>query len=285
MCAKMLRASKVPNNVYFEEKFWQAFQEEDLQQAKGRVLISCGYVSLYRISRLSKDFKILIARGVTICTFIEKPWYWDDDPKRLSSEKIARIEEIGCLIDTLRRIGVHLTLRPDEHQKVAIIDEKILWDGSLNMLSHNRKHERMRRYTCPVEIQRAIADHQLLNCPECAADAPTCITTISDAEVMSNLVDQFVARRKFLGITQGELAAMARMSQTHLSRIESGINKDLNLMTLVPIARVLGLAPALIPKIYVPSLGPLSQPIEPNRQKPPRKPRTLKRKNISASVM
>lgn len=259
---KMVRASRVPNNVYMEDQFWEVFPSDIDRPDCYRILLSCGYVSLFRLARLIPTFETLIARGVRICTFIQKPWYWDKDSNTLSRQDQQWKAEVATVMNTLLKMNVHFNWRLDEHQKVAIIGEKILWDGSLNMMSHVKKKERMRRYESTIEVQRALVDHDLLNCEECIARSPLCATTLSDAEVISYVVSQLIARRKFLGLTQGELADLAKLSQSNLSRIENGRAKDINLSTMMALARILGLAPVLVAKINAPCLSSVAQSTE-----------------------
>lgn len=52
-------------------------------------------------------------------------------------------EEGICYFET---IGVQvLLIKGGHHRKLAIIDRKILWEGSLNILSQNQSREFMRR--------------------------------------------------------------------------------------------------------------------------------------------
>jgi hypothetical protein len=53
-----------------------------------------------------------------------------------SEEEITKFETMG--IQTFLCAGNH-------HRKLAIIDRKILWEGSLNILSQNNSREIMRR--------------------------------------------------------------------------------------------------------------------------------------------
>jgi hypothetical protein len=53
-----------------------------------------------------------------------------------SEEEIERFESIG--VQTLLCTG-------NDHRKLAILDRRVLWEGSLNILSQNRSREIMRR--------------------------------------------------------------------------------------------------------------------------------------------
>ena len=53
-----------------------------------------------------------------------------------SEDAISQFERMG--VQVLLCIGNH-------HRKLAILDRKVLWEGSLNILSQNKSREIMRR--------------------------------------------------------------------------------------------------------------------------------------------
>lgn len=61
--------------------------------------------------------------------------------------------ELG--IQWFENMGIQVLLENGgHHRKLAIIDCKILWEGSLNILSHNNTREIMRRINSPsVSLQ------------------------------------------------------------------------------------------------------------------------------------
>jgi len=64
-----------------------------------------------------------------------------------AANEILRSKELGVNITLLK--GYH-------HRKLAIIDKKILWEGSLNILSQNNSKEIMRRLESPDEIEKML---------------------------------------------------------------------------------------------------------------------------------
>ena len=60
----------------------------------------------------------------------------DESMEIQSEETISLFERMG--VQVLLCIGNH-------HRKLAILDRKILWEGSLNILSQNKSREIMRR--------------------------------------------------------------------------------------------------------------------------------------------
>ncbi len=54
----------------------------------------------------------------------------------------------SCL-DLLKNAGVKLIFRPNIHQKFAVIDQRIVWYGSINLLSFGSAEESIMRLESP----------------------------------------------------------------------------------------------------------------------------------------
>ncbi len=59
-----------------------------------------------------------------------------EEPLRAQSERV---------ITNLQRMGVVVLYTGNHHRKLAILDDKIIWEGSLNILSQHKSCEIMRR--------------------------------------------------------------------------------------------------------------------------------------------
>lgn len=81
-------------------------------------------------------FDELLARKVKIYVLTRDPKEHYEGMEMQSEEEIERFESIG--VQTLLCTGNH-------HRKLAILDRKVLWEGSLNILSQTRSREIMRR--------------------------------------------------------------------------------------------------------------------------------------------
>ena len=81
-------------------------------------------------------FQKLLQKGVKIYIFTRDPKEHDDFMEPQSEEIIKWCETVG--IQVLLCIGNH-------HRKLAILDRKVLWEGSLNILSQSHSREIMRR--------------------------------------------------------------------------------------------------------------------------------------------
>jgi hypothetical protein len=65
------------------------------------------------------------------------------------------------VIDQLKAIGVKVMERYKIHNKTAIIDNDILWDGSLNILSHRDTGEHMWRFKGQGAVEEVLKNLEL----------------------------------------------------------------------------------------------------------------------------
>lgn len=81
-------------------------------------------------------FEKLIERGVKVYVLTRDPREHSESLEYQSEAEIQRFEELG--VQVLLCTGNH-------HRKMAILDRKVLWEGSLNILSQTKSRELMRR--------------------------------------------------------------------------------------------------------------------------------------------
>lgn len=122
-------------DLYNENTFYKALIK-DMLSAKKEVIIYSPFVSKYRTDFLKPTIEKLIDRNIDIFIFTRPIEEYED---------IIR-PQIECALKRFNGMGVSIFC-PGRyiHQKVAIIDREILWDGSLNILSHRASNEIMRR--------------------------------------------------------------------------------------------------------------------------------------------
>jgi phosphatidylserine/phosphatidylglycerophosphate/cardiolipin synthase-like enzyme len=117
-----------------QDTFYSAFLD-DLNRAKQEVIIESPFITTKRITLLMPVIRKLTKRGVRIIVNT-KPLYEHEPGYYVQAEKaVAQLQELGVLV---LFTGGH-------HRKLAIIDKRITWEGSLNILSQNDSCEFMRR--------------------------------------------------------------------------------------------------------------------------------------------
>lgn len=124
------------NSSLFDEKTFYSQFIYDLLHVTHEVVIESPYITKERMKLLSPIFKQLILRKVKIYIFTRDPKEHSDSLEIQSESEVRKFEELG--VQVLLCTGNH-------HRKLAILDRKLLWEGSLNILSQTNSREIMRR--------------------------------------------------------------------------------------------------------------------------------------------
>ncbi|OGE32816.1 hypothetical protein A3C59_04300 [Candidatus Daviesbacteria bacterium RIFCSPHIGHO2_02_FULL_36_13] len=123
------------SQLHDEKTFYQKFLT-DLEGCTNEIIIESPYITTERMRTFDRLFKKLLQKGVKIYIFTRDPREHDEYMEPQSEDAITWCEQEG--IQVLLCIGNH-------HRKLAILDRKILWEGSLNILSQTFSREIMRR--------------------------------------------------------------------------------------------------------------------------------------------
>lgn len=123
------------SSLYDEKTFYQTFLR-DLEGCTKEIIIESPYITTERMRTFDRLFKKLIERGVKIYIITRNPKEHEVGMEIQSEDAITWCEAMG--IQVLMCIGNH-------HRKLAILDRKTLWEGSLNILSQTWSREIMRR--------------------------------------------------------------------------------------------------------------------------------------------
>ncbi|MFA5933169.1 MAG: phospholipase D-like domain-containing protein [Microgenomates group bacterium] len=124
-----------PSQLHTEKTFYLSFLD-DLESCNEEVIIESPYITSERTSLFIPIFEMLLKKGVRIYVMTRDPKEHDLNLEAQSEETIRTFEIMG--VQTLLCVGNH-------HRKLAILDRKILWEGSLNILSQTHSREIMRR--------------------------------------------------------------------------------------------------------------------------------------------
>lgn len=132
--ASVLNFPEDASGAFNDQTFYPAFQR-DITHAKESIVVFSPFMAEQGVGRWADYFRTAIARGVRVHVHTRPPaakrGFWDPPVRELVKE--------------LRRLNVTVAYRQNMHEKVAIIDERVLWHGSLNILSHNNALESMLR--------------------------------------------------------------------------------------------------------------------------------------------
>ncbi|MCL5675558.1 MAG: phospholipase D-like domain-containing protein [Patescibacteria group bacterium] len=123
------------SSLHDEKTFYQTFLR-DLDSCQKEVIIESPFITSERMGTFDRIFQKLLRKNVKIYIFTRDPKEHDEFMEPQSEEAIRWCEIVG--IQVLLCLGNH-------HRKLAIVDRKILWEGSLNILSQSYSREIMRR--------------------------------------------------------------------------------------------------------------------------------------------
>ena len=123
------------SSLHDEKTFYRAFLQ-NLSECQEEVIIESPFITTHRMKTFVQTFKILLRKGIKIYIITRDPSEHTNGYKIQSEEAIRWCEEQG--IQVLLCTGNH-------HRKLAILDRKVLWEGSLNILSQTKSREIMRR--------------------------------------------------------------------------------------------------------------------------------------------
>ena len=243
------------SSIYSEEEFWPVFKI-DLQRARGRVIIQSPFVTPRRLKLLMKDIHALSVQGVIFCFHIQRPYLLEPDVAVTDYDKMQeqiRDEQFQHSLRILKMLDIHVNIRPDIHQKFAVVDGDVLYEGSLNILSYNNTEEHMRRFDDVDETERIIRKYRLRDCTECAAQVAA---SAFDCENRSNNLSSVLrSHRERLGLSQRELARRSNLAQAQISGFEQGSNMTLSSLSLI--MNEMGLEAMVVPRNYAPVMARL----------------------------
>ena len=172
-----VRSEDVPSVLYRENDFYPAFFK-DLMNAKKRVIIVSPFVTFRRLSKFMDIFKLLTSRGVEVRIYTRPI-------KDLVKEEFSPY--IGKAIEQLKSMGVEVIERSNIHFKIAVIDDDIEWEGSLNILSHRDTEEIMRRFKSKSVVEEVL---RLLDLQETSEEFSTFVECSKCGRFMVMRVDR-----------------------------------------------------------------------------------------------
>lgn len=123
------------SKLYCDKSFYSAFLS-DLKRARSDVLIESPFMSVKRTESMLPTFKRLVKHGVKVRINTRNPRHHNQELRIQAWQSIKR----------LRSVGVNVRFYNDmRHRKLAVLDQEILWEGSLNIMSQSNSRELMRR--------------------------------------------------------------------------------------------------------------------------------------------
>ncbi|MBE0447386.1 MAG: DEAD/DEAH box helicase family protein [Actinobacteria bacterium] len=126
-------------NIIFDEHSFLSVFRNDIVHAQREVLIVSPFVAKRRVTQMLQYFSAMVGIKVKI-TVITRPAEDFREKGRPALEQIFGI---------LKNAGINMLFKSNIHQKFAIIDQRVVWYGSVNLLSFGRAKESIMRLESP----------------------------------------------------------------------------------------------------------------------------------------
>jgi hypothetical protein len=138
--------SYTQSGLFDQTTFYASFVK-DLKDCTDTLVIESPFITLGRVNMLLPSLIKLRKRGVRIVVNTRDPIEHEYEYQLQAEEAVAKLQNIG--VDVLYTIK--------HHRKLAIIDRTVIWEGSLNILSHYDSCEIMRRMVSSTEAETLIS--------------------------------------------------------------------------------------------------------------------------------
>ena len=135
-----------PDLIYDGKTFYPVFCR-DVETTQNEILIVSPFVRKARITQMLKILLPLLMNNVSV-TIVTRP---PEDFKDKNNQIV-----IDCT-QQLKQYGVKVVYKSDFHQKFAIIDQSVVWYGSVNFLSFGTHEESIMRF------ENSDVAHQLMD--------------------------------------------------------------------------------------------------------------------------
>ena len=128
------RSCQLKTKLLDQDNFYLAFQS-DIRAAKHEVIIESPFLTLRRLKLLLPDMLRVKTRGVRLVI----------NTKPVNEQDVAMRAQAADCIALLQCNGIVVLQTGGHHRKLAIIDRRFCYEGSLNILSFHLSCQLMRR--------------------------------------------------------------------------------------------------------------------------------------------
>ncbi len=139
-----LSSDIIYDQITFQERFLH-----DVAHAQERVVIVSPFVTVKRVQWINEALRQCVQHRTHVTIVTRKP-----DSLPPSSQRAAE-----SAISILQRMGAEVVCREGIHQKFAVVDDRIVWYGSINLLSFGALQESIMRLVSS-SIARALLGNE-----------------------------------------------------------------------------------------------------------------------------
>lgn len=127
-----------PGIIFDSRSFYAPFSA-DLSGAVNHILLLSPFMRKARVTQVLKLLAPSFEKGVAVTVLTRPPQNYKPEQQDEISSLIAKLRSANIMVETKSKI----------HQKYAIIDQEIVWYGSINFLSFGASEESIMRFESP----------------------------------------------------------------------------------------------------------------------------------------
>jgi phosphatidylserine/phosphatidylglycerophosphate/cardiolipin synthase-like enzyme len=133
--AKGEELNDTPLDIIFDKDNFLPVFNQDINAAKKEILIVSPFVRKMRALQMTKHLKVVLEKNVRVL-IVTRP---KEDFKPKDHATIQRT------LNLLTDCGASVVFKSNIHQKFAVMDQKVVWYGSINLLSYGSAQESIMR--------------------------------------------------------------------------------------------------------------------------------------------
>jgi superfamily II DNA or RNA helicase len=126
--------SASPDIIFDKDSFLPVFSN-DIACAKKEILVVSPFVRKRRVTQMIQHLKIALDKGIRTIV-VTRP------AETFGAKDLFALERA---LEILKGKGIRVVFRPNIHQKFAVMDQKTVWYGSINLLSYGSAQESIMR--------------------------------------------------------------------------------------------------------------------------------------------
>lgn len=141
---------EVADLIFDKDSFLPIFSQ-DLLNAKREIFIVSPFVTMGRALRVLEILKGALKQGIKV-SVVTRPVECIAEDRRT---------DFNAIVAVLEKAGVGVAYKSGIHQKIALIDQRIVWYGSINLLGYGSAEESMMRLinrNIAFELMRTFED-------------------------------------------------------------------------------------------------------------------------------
>lgn len=127
------------SNIIFDQRSFLPVYKNDLINAAGEIIIASPYLSKKHAAENLKYLQSALSKNVNV-TVVTRSFQELDGKNRAAIEKT---------IGSIKAVGINVVCEPKLFQKFAVIDKRIVWYGSINLLGFGKTEESIMRLESP----------------------------------------------------------------------------------------------------------------------------------------